>query len=444
LTESNASWFRLGSAAAAVALFLVSWALLHHGFYARNEIVDTPVYERYGEAMTQGQVPYRDFAVEYPPAALPVFLVPAIGDGDSDTYRRRFEGLMAGFGAMLVVCVALALAALGAGLGRLAAGVAFVAVAPLLLGSVVLSRFDLWPAMLVAGAVAALVSGRLRLGSGLLGLAVAAKLWPGVLVPLVVAYVWRTRGRREALVCGIVFAAVVVACFLPFLVLAPVDVLDSVWRQARRPLQIESLGSALLLAGHHAFGLDLTMKSSNGSQNLDGALPDTVAVVQGLVQAGVLIALWVSFARGPATRERLVRYAAAAVLAFIALGKVLSPQFLIWLVPLVPLVRGRRGLIASILLAVALVLTQLWFPYRYWDLALRFDATASWLVLARDSSLCWSSSSSRAGESPRSATAPDQPRPGFDPGHARNGHEPVDLSSARANLLDPVCSSLRS
>jgi hypothetical protein len=35
-------------------------------------------------------------------------------------------------------------------------------------------------------------------------------------------------------------------------------------------------------------------------------------------------------------------------------------------------------------LAVALVLTQLWFPYRYWDLALRQDALASWLVLARD------------------------------------------------------------
>ncbi len=39
---------------------------------------------------------------------------------------------------------------------------------------------------------------------------------------------------------------------------------------------------------------------------------------------------------------------------------------------------------ASALLAVALVLTQLWFPYRYWDLALRFDEPASWLVLARD------------------------------------------------------------
>ncbi|HYZ19226.1 MAG TPA: hypothetical protein VE615_06760, partial [Gaiellaceae bacterium] len=101
----------------------------------------------------------------------------------------------------------------------------------------------------------------------------------------------------------------------------------------------------------------------------------------------VLIAIWLVFARGPATPERLVLASAAALVAFIALGKVLSPQFLIWLLPVVPLLGGRRGLYASGLLAASLVLTQLWFPYRYWDLALRFDELASWLVVTRDAVL---------------------------------------------------------
>ena len=96
----------------------------------------------------------------------------------------------------------------------------------------------------------------------------------------------------------------------------------------------------------------------------------------------MLLALWIAFARGPATRRRFLRYTAASVCAFIAFGKVLSPQFLLWLVPLVPLVRGRRGVAATVLLTVALVLTQVWFPLRYWAYADSFHLAG--VVLARD------------------------------------------------------------
>jgi hypothetical protein len=367
-----------------VVLFLVVWGVLHRGFFAHHPIVDTPVYERYGSAMDDGRVPYRDFSVEYPPGALPVFVLPALGDVDSETFRVRFEGLMVSLGEAMLVCVALALLAVGAGSARLLAALGFVALAPLALGPVVLSRFDLWPAALTAAALAALVAGRGRLGHAALGAAVAAKLYPAVLAPLALVYVWRRAGRREALVCGGILAGVVAAAFAPFVAVAPGGVWDGLWNQASRPLQIESLGSGFLLAAHHALGLDVTMRSSHGSQNLEGALPDALAVAQSAVQALTLVAIWVAFARGPADRERLFVAAAAALCAFVALGKVLSPQFLIWLIPVVPLVRGRRGLYASALLALALVLTQIWFPYRYWALALRFDELPSWLVLGRD------------------------------------------------------------
>ena len=148
----------------AVVLFLFSWALLHRGFFAHDPIVDTPVYERYGSAIDSGQVPYRDFALEYPPGALPVFVLPALGGAHGDSYRRRFEALMALLGELMLVTVAVALAALGAGRRWLLAALGLAAVAPLLLGPVVLSRFDLWPAALTAIALAALAGDRLRLG----------------------------------------------------------------------------------------------------------------------------------------------------------------------------------------------------------------------------------------------------------------------------------------
>jgi hypothetical protein len=375
----------LAAGLVALAVFGSVWALLHRGFYARDQIVDTPVYQRYGDAMLDGQVPYLDFRVEYPPAALPVFLLPAIGDRhDEGTYRRNFERLMVLCGLLAVAGVAIALSALRAGPERLFAALGFAALAPLALGSVILTRFDLWPTALLVLGLAAALAERKRTGLGLLGLAAAAKIFPVVVVPPALVYVWRRYGRREAVVCGAIFAGVLALCFLPFVRLSPGGVWDSLHRQADRPLQIESLGSSFLLVAHQFGAWTVHLNLSHGSQNQGGSLAGALAAFQSAVQALVVIALWIAFARGPAMPERLVRYSAACVAAFVAFGKVLSPQFLIWLIPLVPLVRGRRGLAASAVLGVALVLTQLWFPYRYWDLALRQDAHASWLVLARD------------------------------------------------------------
>jgi uncharacterized membrane protein len=271
--------------------------------------------------------------------------------------------------------------------GNVWAALCFAAVAPLLLGSVILSRFDLWPAALVTVALAALVSGRLRLGHALLGLGIAAKLYPAAFVPLGIAFVWKRAGPREALTCLAVALGVVAAVFAPFVILAPAGVWHSLSVQLTRPLQVESLGSALLLGGHHMFGLGLTGETSHGSQNLAGNAADWLAVLSAVLQAGVLIWIWVAFARGRGDAEALVASAAAALCAFVAFGKVLSPQFLIWLIPVVPLVRGRRGLGASALLGVALVLTQIWFPFRYFRLSLDFEAGLSWVLLARDLTL---------------------------------------------------------
>ena len=92
--------------------------------------------------------------------------------------------------------------------------------------------------------------------------------------------------------------------------------------------------------------------------------------------------VWMRYARGDVvSRARLARYSAAAIVAFVAFGKVLSPQFLVWLIAVVVLVAGVRGAVATMLLLVACLLTRAWFPNRYWDLVKQFDPTASWLVL---------------------------------------------------------------
>ncbi len=369
---------------AAALVFLGSLTVLHWGFYQHNLILDTVEYHRYGVAMLNGHVPYRDFGVEYPPGALPVFAAPAIGHDGFSLYNREFQILMALCGVGALLAMTLALRSLAASAERMAAALAFAALAPLVLGSVILYRYDLWPAALAVAGLAAVLAGRERLGFASLGLGIAAKVFPAVLLPPAFAYVWRTRGRREALLCLAACVAVLAVVIVPFLALAPHGLWKSIVSQTTRPLQIESLGAALLLAAHQAGGLGITMESSRGSQNLVGSLPHALGTASTAVLVVTLVGIWAAAARGPATPDRLVRFSAASLVAFVALSKVISPQFMIWLIPLVPLVRGRRGLAASSLLGLALLLTQLWFPIRYWDLALRFAAFPSWAVLARD------------------------------------------------------------
>ena len=125
-----------------------------------------------------------------------------------------------------------------------------------------------------------------------------------------------------------------------------------------------------------------TVVSTFGSQNLAGSLPDRLASLQTLCRSSPSCAVWLAVARARDPLAGLLCGSAAAVVAFVAFGKVLSPQFLIWLIPLVPLAAAVSGLSAPLLFVTALVLTQLWFPTRYWDVV---DlGAADWLVLARD------------------------------------------------------------
>jgi hypothetical protein len=362
---------RAVSAVFAVALVALVWALLHVAWYSHAQITDYPVYIKYGNHVAHlHQVPYRDFKLEYPPAALPTFVIPAWLDGLG--FRNVFQALMVACLTVLVLCV-LAIK------GRRAAALA--AIAPLALGSVVVSRFDLWPAALAVGAVAALLRRRPILSGVLLGTAFAAKLWPAALVPLILVWLWRNEGRRalRLWIGGAVIAAA--AWFVPFLVLAPRGVLHSFYQQFGRPLQIESLGASVLVAAHHVFGTELGIVESFGSQNVGGPGVGAVSLITTVIEVVAVVSVWVLFARGDATVERLLIASAATVTALIAFGKVYSPQFGIWLIPFVPLVRSVS---ARVFFLVALVLTQVYFPKRYWNYGRYFYATESAVVLVRN------------------------------------------------------------
>jgi uncharacterized membrane protein len=362
-----------------VPLYLGACAVPDGGLFRAARFRDVHLYERYTSLLVHGQIPYRDFFMEYPPGALVAFV-----PGDLATrahYDAAFKALMALCGAAALVLVALVLLRLGATTVRLWTAVLLVAISPIALGPISLNTYDAWPALLTIAALFALISGRDIAAGALLGLGFAAKVYPIVLLPPALVWAWRLHGRRRAGAVGLAFTLVALVVVVPFLALAPHGLLESFRAQAARGVQIESLGAQLLVAADHA-GLYTVriVHHTHGAVSYDirGTPTHVVGAVSSLLQIAATVLVARLYARGRDDPQRLAVAFAAAVAGFLAFTRFFSPQYLVWLVPLVAVV---DSVLAWLVLAVALVLDQVWF-FHYRSIVEL--GGRSWVVLARD------------------------------------------------------------
>jgi hypothetical protein len=385
---------RRGVALAGLAL-AVAWAVATTvGPFSDTTVNDLYVYRTYADLLAGGQLPYLDFGFEYPPlAAVPLWVAGRVAGTGEHAYAAGFGVLMGGcfvvaqqLAARLATAAGPAramatggrVAARGgrrhvAGGGQLAGaggrdGVVvawLLALAPVVIGASVRTHFDALPIAIALGALLAFACERPLLGFALLGAGTMTKLFPGLLAVVAVAWLLGRGERRAALRGGAIFVAVVLAISLPF---AGGGYVDSFRFHVDRPVQIESTPATVLFAvgGSGVTGTNLRPDrfKSNG---LDGGHAEGV---QRLFLVALAVALtWIVAlaARGRDARH-LVLCGFAALLAFVSLGKVFSPQYVIWLAPFAALawVWGRRAV--ALLVGAAIVLTHVEFPSRYFDL----------------------------------------------------------------------------
>ena len=133
------------------------------------------MYQRAYEQMASGALPYRDFALEYPPGAAALFWFNGILPGP---YDATFATLMLGALVATVVAVTLTARALGFSPWRQAVAGGVVALSPVLLGHLLTSRFDLVLAALIAWMLWAAVTDRWTLAWVFLAVAILVKLVP--------------------------------------------------------------------------------------------------------------------------------------------------------------------------------------------------------------------------------------------------------------------------
>ncbi|HZD68762.1 MAG TPA: glycosyltransferase 87 family protein [Actinomycetes bacterium] len=349
-----------------VLLLVVS---LNPRLYSTDLFGDVRAYGARAERMFQGELPYRDVAIEYPPGSVPFTLVPGLVVGTGAGYRLAFA-------VEMVLVDALGLYAawrLARAVDRerrripLAYTLGMLTVGPLLV-----LRFDLVPAVCVLLAAALAAEGRAGPSAAALGYGAAAKLFPAVLAPLLVLGMVPTQGWWRSLrrtVPGFLlgFSATVV----PAVVISASGTLDSLLYHVRRGVQIESLPANLIDFAHLASGLHARTVHGFGAFDLESSISGTMKLASTVATAAALAgAVWLVHWR--ATRAGGLRPAdwaaafAIGVFAFVLPTRVLSPQYLVWLVAPVAGLAGRHlGRRALWALAGAAVLSQVEFPFRY-------------------------------------------------------------------------------
>ena len=358
----------------AALVLAAGWALTLWLFpFSDERVNDLFVYRLFTVPVLDGALPYRDVFFEYPPLAAPAIALPGLIGSGEEAFRLAFAGwTLALAAAVVLLCGALAARTGGDRRRALLAA----ALMPLLCGALVRTHFDLAPVALLLGALLLLIDGRPRWGMAMLGMAAMTKGFPIVVAPVALAWLAPRTDRRTLLQSAAALAAALAIPALVAVAFSPGGALDAVRYHTERPVQVESL-PATAVNGLDSLGVGEAQRvSSHRSDGLEHpasrALATASLLLLLLVLGGLTRNQYIAgrSRRTPGARS-FVLAGLAAVLAFAALGKVLSPQYMLWLVPLGALAFAWRMHALAAALGAAALLTQLEFPARYLDLVNR-------------------------------------------------------------------------
>ncbi|RKE18460.1 glycosyltransferase family 87 protein [Streptomyces sp. TLI_171] len=372
------------------------------------------IYHDWYRVLRTGTFPVDDVTWQYPPGAALPMLAPAVLP--FLTYLQAFVVLMIATDAL----VQLALLAVGLGRpGRSTGGAWLWALAlPLLLG-LPYGRYDLPATALAVGALL-LVPARPRLAGTLAGIGALVKVWPA----LTVLGTPRGRTTRQA------WTATAASALALLLVLAAVfdHAFDFLHAQHGRGVEIESLGGSALQVAR-LFGWPGRVEQHYGSLEFLGPYVHRISQLSLLLTVAAFgwLLLW---------RLRARRWTAAtpydaaltAVLLFTLTSRVISPQYLVWLIGLAAVcltVEGTTQRPIAYLLLPAVGVTTVDFP-------LFFDAmkAGGWqptaVILLRNGLLLAAGAWSAARLWRATVSPPPAPTPGLRPVAAKPAAHDAD------------------
>lgn len=309
--------------------------------------------------LQNGQWPFAHFPYEYPPLAFPFMLVPAffhelLGYSSTDSYRVFFAIFLLPFDFLLFRGFRDSSALKSAGFLYL-----FLTTA---MGQLLFDRFDLAVGFLVAWPFL----GKEKEPGPSWGLGAALKVVPVFLLPLPVL-LQKLRGKQA--VSYALWAGLPLAFSVALVALVSDGQVSFLGYHTARGVQIESFLGSVVLAGKSFLALgQVTVENNFGAQHLS-EIPG-VRLLSRVLFWGLLLftygLLWVQRARWSLGSASWI-----VLSGFVTFGYVLSPQFLLWLIPLglcaaagVPAGSQRRVWLA--VFGLVFLLTAVHFRH-YWS-----------------------------------------------------------------------------
>jgi len=298
---------------------------------------DVEFYKGWSDTLAAGQMPAEE-SWQYPPGAAFLLLIPRLGSVFGAAYQPSFVVLMlvVDFLGMVV------LASLARRSGR-SAGVWIWLLALPLLQAIPLTRFDLAPTVLTMAALV-VIHRRTTWFGALVGAGAALKVFP-------VVALFGEWDRRRLVTATATAAAVAALAFLAAGI-AFGDQSGFFGNQDVRNLQKEAVAGIPWYLRWTVTGEEPAFKLLNGTAEFDSEIADAVAVI--LKWLGLLVLLAAAawwLARDRAIRRGRIDLADAAVsrdLVFtivmlqVVVSRVLSPQFMIWVIGVAAVVLGSE------------------------------------------------------------------------------------------------------
>ncbi len=346
---------------------------------------DVDLYNFWAKGLIKGIFPIEDSMWQYPPLAGVVFAIP----------QWLFGNALTGFIVfMIVVDLLILITLLIAGLNRFKfnssstslnglSGAWFWVLWPILMGPLALTRFDVVPTLFALLALIALSNKKIRpyLSGFLLGIGALVKLWPMLLF---VIYPKKLMMKVSA---SFVSTSVLVILFMSTWSVGFTNFLNN---QTSRGLQVESIAATPFVLAK-LFGANVEYPFRYGSLEVQAAFATEIGFLLNLFTLIVFIILFILNYQNKLNNLNIFDKALVVVMISIALSRVFSPQFWVWLGGLAALALVNKETKLKkviVLLSISAFLTQLLYPGQYVQL-LSGEFFATLLQLTRVTLFVW-------------------------------------------------------